>query len=190
MAATDPVSGWTCRLPYRSAQDTEGEVARVLSKLEASDNDLTVLRAMANASHAFRPFVLLSDALLNRGVLPRRCRELVILGLAGELDVAYERHEHETMAERAGVTEEQRAALRDGFGHPVPGVTAAEAVALATAAELLRDHRISDEAWAAMVEAWGEDGAMDLALTVGWWGGLVPMAIGALGLQPVQEAAR
>src|SRR3984957_21092134 len=99
--------------PLRS-EDADGEVERVLSKLEASGNDLKILRVLANAENVFRPFVLLSNALMNKSSLSAADREVVILHLAAQRDVPYEWKEHVPMSDAVGITEDQRKLILSG----------------------------------------------------------------------------
>jgi 4-carboxymuconolactone decarboxylase len=178
---TDPGIGKR-RLPLRSSTDTEGEVQRVLGKLEGRGSDLTVVRMIANSPNAFRPFVLFSDALMTRSPVAADIREVVILHLAVRMRQSYEWFEHEAMSERAGVTNEQRQAIRDGrleqslfSDNQLLAVTAAD--------EMLDGRRITDVTWQEMVDTFGPGGALDIVLTIGWWGGLVPLVLDALQLQ-------
>jgi hypothetical protein len=169
-------------VPRRSAADTEGDVARVLAKLEATGQDLTILRLVANSGHAFRPFLLLSDALLNRAVLPAPVREVVILWMAVQRGVPYEWAEHVPMATRAGVTGAQVDHLAGG--KPLGDGPFSDEMLLAVdiAADLLGRNGVSEEHWAAGVGRWGLEGMLDLVFTAGWWGGFVPTVLEALGL--------
>lgn len=172
----------TSRVPLRTAADTEGEVQRVLGKLEARGNDLGIVRAVANSPNGFRPFVLMGDALLAKGSLPARTRELVVLGLAAEGRNAYEWTEHRPVAERAGVTPEECAALRAGGLHAeIPTLSDDERLALAAAAEL-HAGATSDATFERMVAEWGRETAVELVFCVAWWGAFVPTIIEGLGL--------
>jgi alkylhydroperoxidase family enzyme len=167
-------------LALRSGADTSGEVSRVLSKLEATGQNLTILRLLANAPVTFRPFVLLSSALLYNAVLPADVREVVILELAVRRQSSYEWTEHVPMARRAGVTNEQIDALKttDDRGAPF---SEEQQLALRFLSELERGS-VQGGTWKAAVASWGEQGAIELVLTLGWWGGLVPTLITAFGL--------
>jgi len=169
------------QLPRRSAADLAGDAQRVMGKLEATGQDLTILRLIANAPHSFRPYILLSDALLNRATLPAEVREIVILWMAQRRGVEYERLEHLPMAARAGLTEEQLVRLEtddvtaDAFSD-------AARLAVDIAAHLLDGDGIPADLWSRATSSWGDDGALDLLFTVSWWGGFVPLLIEGLGL--------
>ncbi|MBW3664284.1 MAG: carboxymuconolactone decarboxylase family protein [Actinobacteria bacterium] len=176
---------WSGDLPLRSSADTDGEVSRVLGKLESSDQDLTVLRLVANAPDAFRPFVLLANALIHRGHLPAAVRELVILWLGVEEGSAYEWATHHEAARAAGLSQEQLMALRAGTVDDADAPFDDEQrLALRLCRRLHAGERWGDEEWAAAATAWGREGALDLAFTVGWWGGMVPHVLRAFGLEP------
>lgn len=170
------------RLPLRSSGDTEGEVQRVLGKLEGRGTDLTVVRMMANSANAFRPFVLFADALMTRSPLPPEVREVVILHLAARMGQTYEWFEHESMSERAGVSAAQREAIR-GRDLESPLFSEQQRLGIKAADELLDGRHLAEPTWRAMVQAWGPGGALDMVLTIGWWGGLVPYVLDALGLE-------
>lgn len=169
-------------VPRRSAADTEGEVQRVLTKLEGNGQDLTILRIVGNSAHAFRPFVLLSDALLNRSVLPAPIREVAILWMAKERGVPYEWAEHVPMALRYGVTQEQIDHLASGEPLGSGPFTDEMLLAVRIAGGLLERNGVSEQHWADGVGRWGVEGMLDLVFAVGWWGGFVSTVLEALGL--------
>ena len=173
-------------LRRRTSADTDGDVARVLGKLEGTGQNLLVLQLVANSPHAFRPFILFADALLNKGVLPRPVMEVAILWLAQHHRAPYEWAEHEPMALRAGLSSDQIDALRTG---DVRGelFTDDDRLAVDVCRSLTVDETIPPELWARAVERFGEAGAMDLVFTVGWWGGLVLSFVRALGLTSPTE---
>lgn len=174
-------------LARRTSADTEGDVARVLEKLEGTGQNLVVLQLVANSPKVFRPFVLFANALLNQSTLPRPVMEVVILWLAQHHQAPYEWAEHEPMAERAGLTAAQIDALRTG-GPLAPELFSDEdRLAVAVARALTEDEVVPPELWERAVATWGEAGAMDLIFTVGWWGGLVLALVRALGLVSPSE---
>lgn len=171
------------KVPRRTSADTTGEVQRVLGKLEANGLDLTINRLLANCSTSFRPFVLMSGALLKQGVLSPFLRELVILTLAAQRRLSYEWLEHVPMAYDAGLTMAQVEAIRAG-SFDAAAISAEAELALRITAELTSPpSTILAEDFDAAVAAWGVDGALELALVVGWWGGFVATFVSALGLE-------
>lgn len=170
-------------LTPRTSADTTGEVSEALKILEGIGNPKLILRTLANSETAFRPFVRLCGQLMRSEHFPRPVQEVVILHLALRSGTNYELQEHLPMARGAGVPEEHiQALLRDNgavdtgvFGEP-------ELLAVEFADTLLRERRIDLSLWDRVLAHWGEAGGIDLILTVGTWGALVPTVIDALGL--------
>ena len=173
-------------IPLRSSADTEGEVARVLGKLEESGNDLRILRLLANSSGMFRPFVLLADRLLSQSRVPPVARELVILHLAVRRAAPYEWDEHVPISAAAGVTDEQRAAVAAGLVDDPAVFAEPERLAMRVAGRIA-DGTLTQEDWDEVEGSLGSGAALDLVLTVGWWGAFVPTIIGALGLERTDD---
>jgi 4-carboxymuconolactone decarboxylase len=167
-------------IPRRTAADTSGEVSRVLAKLEASGKNLTIVRLLANDPALLRPFVLLSGALLNDAVLPAEVREVVILWLAQRNRSTYEWAEHEIMGAQAGLSPELIDSLRRG---KLDGASRQQRLAVEIVGELVESRKLSGQSWQSAQDTWGLAGAFDLVLSVGWWHGLVPVVIDALGLE-------
>jgi alkylhydroperoxidase family enzyme len=173
----------TLDLRQRTSDDTAGDVKRVLGKLEGSGQNLKILRILANSQHAFRPFVLLSNALMNQAELPPGEREVVILHLAARLGVSYEWKEHVPMSAVAGVTDEQRRVLETASLDDLSLFTGTQRLALEVADEVVENKHLSPATWERAKESFGEEGALELLLTIGWWGAFVPTVIQAIGLQ-------
>jgi hypothetical protein len=170
-------------IPLRSSSDTEGDVKRVLSKLEPTGHDLKINRVMANSSAAFRPYLLLASGLLNKAVLPAPEREIVILHLAARRHVTYEWEEHVPMSIEAGVTDEQRHAIERGEVGDASLFNPSELLAIRVSDAIIDQHSLTPDMWADMKAQWGSEGAFDLVITVAFWGGFVPTIIETVGLK-------
>ncbi|MEQ8718416.1 MAG: carboxymuconolactone decarboxylase family protein [Acidimicrobiales bacterium] len=169
-------------LPRRTSADTEGPVAKVLSKLEATGQDLTVLRLLANSPTVFRPFVRLSSTLMYDGALPEKVREVVILWMGRNRPHSYEWIEHVLIARRVGLSDEQIDAIeRDDLDGDL--FTDEQRLAVVVAAQLLGDHALPPETFEAAVDTWGLETFIELVMVVGWWGGTVPTFLEAMGLR-------
>jgi alkylhydroperoxidase family enzyme len=149
--------------------------------LEASGNDLDIVRLVANSPNVFRPFILFADALMTRATLPSDVREVVVMHLAARRQSNYEWKEHETISQRAGVTYEQLAAIQSAR-YTADLFSEDQLLAVAIADELLAGAGLRSAAWINAIQHWQVEGALDLVFTVGWWGALVPLIIEALAL--------
>jgi len=111
----------------------------------------------------------LLDALLWRGVLDARLRELIIMRIAWATGSVYEWTQHWRVARLLDVPERDLLAVRDWpsanhFGD-------AERAVLAATDETLRDGTISDETWAACERAVDADAGLlvELVAAIGNW---------------------
>jgi len=173
-------------IPLRTAADTTGDVQRILGKLEERGKNLKIHRILANSSATFRPFILLLSSLLFDAALPAQEREIVILHLAARRGVTYEWEEHVPVSEDVGISEELRNALSDGTLDHVDIFSERQRLALEVADVIIRERVLPKELWMKATQAWGQEGALDLILTVAFWGGYVPTIIEAIGLHSVE----
>ena len=175
-------------LRERTAADTAGDVSRVLGKLEQSGQSLRINRILANSSTVFRPFILMSDALMNRTPFPPLEREVVIMRLAARRGVAYEWAEHVPMSARAGMDDATRDNLARGDDADLSLLAPAHRLAVDIADQVVDEHALDLELWNRAVDEWGEEAALDLLFVIGWWGALVPLMIESLGLRQPRSA--
>lgn len=167
-------------LARRTSQDTAGDVSRVLAKLEETGQDKTILKVLANHPDVFRPFVLMANALVYRAALPPEVREAAVLWIARHQGQTYEWAEHVPMARDAGLSGGQISDIRSGIR---TSLSEGQCLAILAAEELLTTRSWKDETWKSLTARWGNEGALELALVLGWWGGLVPLVLDALGLK-------
>ena len=155
---------------------------RVLAKLEASGQIMTVTRIMANEPKLFRPFILVANALVYSEHLPADVREVVVLWIARSEEATYEWYEHVPMALRMGVTQEQ-VDLIDNGQVDANGFSEDQLLGVAVARAIMVDRELPNDLWQRSIDRWGVAGAIDLVMSVGWWGGITRMLLDALGLK-------
>jgi alkylhydroperoxidase/carboxymuconolactone decarboxylase family protein YurZ len=174
----------------RSSADTTGRVQQILAHLEEIHRDLPILRLAANSPHTFRYFVNLTAALIERGPLPAADREVVILYLAARARVAYEWSEHVPISAEAGVSDAQRAALEGGtlLDQDRALFSSSQLLAVRFCDELLEETGLTPATRRAGIVHWGDVATLDLILSVGVWGGLVPVLVRGLGLTRTPSA--
>jgi alkylhydroperoxidase family enzyme len=131
-----------------------------------------------------RVFLQFNGFLLQRGELPARLRELVILRVAHRHRSAFEWGQHVRLGADVGVTADDVTALAAGN----EGFTGTDRLALDTVDELIGRGRAEWSTWQALVDALGERAAMELVFLVGTYT-LTAMAFGTWGLQPQPGSA-
>jgi alkylhydroperoxidase family enzyme len=152
------------RMPYAEIEKAH---PRVREAFEALPAKLNVFRMMAHAERNFVPLLQLGGTILARQQLSAKLRELAILFVASESHARYEWVQHVPIARRAGVRDDQIAALERGDLET--GFDAEERVALRFARELLRDVRPSDAALDAMKQRFSPREIVELVLAVGYY---------------------
>lgn len=188
--ATSDVESVGSPLAPRTAADTDGDVQRILAKLDAAGINKHIMRLLANCNTAFRPFTLLTTSLLSSAHYPRLDQEVVILHLAARRSTQYEWEEHVPMALESGVHQTQIDAIeRDRGAIDTDQFTVDQLLAVEFADQLIDNARIQAETWSRAIDTWGTDGAMDLFMSVAVWGAFVPTIIEGLGLVHVPEGS-
>ena len=169
------------RVPYLTRETAPPEIAPLLAQLEDRRKPTPILRAVAHSRGAFRNFFRLAHSLLTYTVLPADLREMAILRVAAEDPAGYLWTHHEPIARECGVSEAQIAALR--AGHAPPDLFDAPARAVIQFTDEAADRRLSEAAFAAVRDLLSAEAAVDLVLTIGWFAGMDPLVIAALGLE-------
>ncbi|OSC39935.1 carboxymuconolactone decarboxylase family protein [Mycobacterium decipiens] len=118
--------------------------------------------------------------LLFASTLPPRIRELAILRIAHRRDCAYEWTHHVTLARKAGLGEDEIAAVRRGCNSWAADDF--ERAVLTGVDELDEKSRLSDETWATLGEHMDDPQRMDFVFTVGCYA-LLAMAFNTFGVE-------
>ena len=108
-------------------------------------------------------------------------RELAIITTAREFDCAFEWAAHATLARDAGVRETAIQTVANGG--ELSELTDDEALIVGYGREILRNHRVSDDTFAAAKAKFGEQGVTELTATYGYYG-MLACALNAFEVQP------
>ncbi|TGD74570.1 hypothetical protein E4634_05015 [Mangrovimicrobium sediminis] len=110
-------------------------------------------------------FSQLNIHLLSTNTLPVRLRQIAIMRTAWICEAAYMWSSHLRTSARAGLEPELYGPLQNGADDPY--FTDLEKVVIRATEELVREHRIGDDNWAALAQAWDEKQLLDFMFTVG-----------------------
>jgi 4-carboxymuconolactone decarboxylase len=102
---------------------------------------------------------------LRKTVVGPRFFELSALLAAREFDQQYEWSGHEPAALRAGLEQSVIDVVK--FNRDVTGLSEKDATVIRLARALFRDHKVSSQLWAKMVELFGRQGAIEIVATMG-----------------------
>lgn len=107
----------------------------------------------------------LNNYLRQESSLPIKVQELAMLVTARERDCQHIWNAHAASARQAGVPDALVNALRDR--KELPAMAADEAAVVNYGQELLRTHRVSRGAFQVVLEVFGRQGAVELAIVIG-----------------------
>jgi 4-carboxymuconolactone decarboxylase len=128
---------------------------------------LNIFATLANNPRVFRRFNQLGGTLLFRSSVPDREREIVILRVGWNARAVYEFGQHTVIGKRAGLTDDEIAALA---ADAVPTGWSAEDLALvALADDLCGSDCVSDQTWAALASRWDQSQLVELLVLAGFY---------------------
>jgi 4-carboxymuconolactone decarboxylase len=140
-----------------------------------------------NSPEACRRISHLGTYLRFESSIPNAVTELATLTVAREWNCAHEWAQHTRFAREAGVSEAAIDAI--GHGGSLEGLNESEALPVRYARELLETGRVSDEAFSAARKQFGDQGAVDLTATIGYYC-LMACLLNALEVIPPLEATQ
>jgi alkylhydroperoxidase family enzyme len=163
---------------------TDGELTEEQRELLAAlgeNRDLHIFRTLVRHPSLYRRWSPFGGELLQRGLLPGRDRELVILRTAWRCGSAYEWGQHVALARRAGLSGEE--IRRVAAGPEAAGWSAEDATLLSAVDELQEEHRIGDETWDRLAGRFGERELIELTVLAGHYA-LLAGVLNSLDVQP------
>jgi AhpD family alkylhydroperoxidase len=140
------------------------------------------LATFANHPALAKAFLRFNVHLLLSSTLSPRVRELAILRVAHRRDCAYEWTHHVDLAKRAGLTDDEIAAVRRGGDGSAGDFDAFERAVITGVDELDETSRLSDETWSTLGERLDDRQRMDYVFTVGCYT-LLAMAFNTFGVE-------
>lgn len=169
------------RLRPLSSDSAPAENARLLQSLEEHRADVhPLLEVMAHSRGCFRNFLRLPDSIIRFSALDPKLREIAVMRIAERMESEYEWELHERYAVAAGLDQSELDQLRAGS----PDATQFTALELAVVqmTDEAMAGKVSDETFEAVRKELDEEQVVELALSLGWWAGLVPILNDVLGI--------
>lgn len=170
------------RLPPLPADEWDEAVRRALGGImpaerQNPDDAGNAIATFVRHPELAKAYLRYNFYLLDRSTLPDRQRELAILRVAHRRGCEYEWWHHVELARRAGLSDDDIAAIQRGEPADEFDRTVVHAVD-----ELEEKSNMSDATWAALAERFDERQLMDLIFTVGCYGALA-MAFNTFGVE-------
>jgi 4-carboxymuconolactone decarboxylase len=122
---------------------------------------------LAQHPKLLKRFNLLGGFLLNKGLIPEREREIVILRVGWNAQAVYEFGQHTVIGKRCGLTDDEISALtRDPGSH---AWTSDDRALIALADDLGADDCVTDATWAALATRWSDAELAELLVVAGFY---------------------
>lgn len=141
---------------------------------------LNIFSTLAHNPKLLKRFTRYAGWFLNKGLLPPREREIVILRVGWNCRSVYEFGQHTLIGVREGLTMDEVSALtRDAADHPW---TARDRSLIAMCDDLCADDCVSDAVWASLQRDWNEAELVELVILAGTYR-LVSGFLNTMGVQ-------
>lgn len=158
------------------------EVDELLAGFRRPDgSELNIFTTLARHPRLLKRWAAFGGALLYRGTLSDRDRELLILRTGYLTRAHYEWGQHVEIGRAAGLSDDE--IQRVAAGPDADGWSGDEAALLRAADELHTGARIGDATWAALAERYDEQQLIEVCMTVGQYH-LVAFTLNSLGVEP------
>lgn len=146
----------------------DGELEEILANALTHDGTpLNIFGTLGHHPKLLKRFNLLGGFLLNKGLLPPRERELVILRVGANARAEYEFGQHTIIGRDAGLTDEEITALTNA--PDTYDWSATDRALIALCDDLHADDCVSDETWTDLATRWNEAELVELLVTAGFY---------------------
>jgi AhpD family alkylhydroperoxidase len=156
------------RVKYLGREAAGNSLAPLYDRLERERKVPTanIFLALANAPEILDGFLTYANAVRGATLSPR-LRELAILVVGHITSSEYELAHHHSHAIKAGVTEEQYAAVPQFESSPL--FSDEDRAVMAFARDSTINVNVADQTWKSAARHLGEQQMVELAVTVGWY---------------------
>ena len=152
------------RLPLITEPDAE--LSEILQGALTHDGTpLNIFGMLGHHPKLLKRFNLLGGFLLNKGVVPAREREIVILRIGWRAKAVYEFGQHTIIGKDVGLSDAEIAGIA-GADHEW---SAGDAALIAMADDLANDDCVSEATWTALAADWQPDQIIELIVTAGFY---------------------
>jgi alkylhydroperoxidase family enzyme len=161
MSRTRPTSP---RVPYNEHPTEEAQEV-LESAISRDGTPLNIFRMLSHHPKLLKRFNLMGGFILNKGLLPVREREIVILRVGWRAQSVYEFGQHTEIGLRCGLTREEIAGLA-GAAHDW---SEDDRLLIALADELCDDDCVTDTTYGGLSKRWSDAEMMELVVTAGFY---------------------
>jgi alkylhydroperoxidase family enzyme len=157
------------RVSIPSKDQVTDELRDVFQSMEQRGGQvLNIFKVMAHCPKVGKEFLGLGNAILFKGSLPPKLRELAILRVGDLAEATYEWTQHVPIGLGSGLTEQQIKALHQWKDSPLFGDQ--ERAVLQYTDEVAQNFRVSEETFKAVRDFLTEEQVVELTTTIGYYG--------------------
>lgn len=149
-----------------------------LARRASRGRSVNIFATLGRHKRLFRPWLSFAMRLMPFGTLPRDEAELVILRTAVNCRARYEWEQHQALARRAGLNDEDVERVREGAS--AEGWSERRAAILAAVDELHRDRVLSDAAWERAAAHLSDEQMLELCMLTGHYE-MIAMTLNSAG---------
>ena len=167
------------RIPMRDLATMAAEDRTTVEKNAMNGQVFNIFKVLAHHPALVKRWTPFAGHVLSKQTLPFRDRELLILRIGWLNQAEYELAQHELIAKRGGLTDDDIARLKEG--PKAKGWSEHEAALLQVADDLHENSVVSDATWAVLSKKYSTEQLMDAVFTVGQYN-LVSWALNSFGV--------
>jgi alkylhydroperoxidase family enzyme len=147
--------------------DDEELAATLETALTIDGRPLNIFGVLGHHPKLLKRFNLLGGFLLNKGLIPERERELVILRVGWNAQAVYEFGQHTVIGKRCGLTDDEIVALTTSpHDHDW---SADDRALIALADDLAANDCVSNGTWLALTQRWNDAELVELLIVAGFY---------------------
>lgn len=148
--------------------EIDGELEEILAAALTHDGKpLNIFGTLGHHPKLLKRFNLLGGFILNKGMIPARERELVILRVGANARAQYEFGQHTIIGLDAGLTQDEIDALiQEPTTH---GWSDGDRALIALADDLHEDDCVGDDTWAQLSNRWNDAELVELLVVAGFY---------------------
>jgi 4-carboxymuconolactone decarboxylase len=158
--------------PDDDAGTVDPELTQILEGALTHDGTpLNIFGVLGRHPKLLKRFNLLGGFLLNKGLLPPRERELVILRIGWNAQAKYEFGQHTIIGKQCGLTDDEITAITTttSSGPDAHLWSGDDRDLIAMADELSTDDCVTDATWARLATRWSEPELIELLIVAGFY---------------------
>lgn len=167
------------RIPMRDLSTMTPEDREAVEKNAMGGRIFNIFRVLAHHPKLVKRWTPFAGHILGKQTLSFRDRELLILRIGWLNQAEYEFAQHELIAKRGGVSDEDIARLKEG--PKAAGWSEKEAALMQAADDLFENSVVSDATWATLSKSYSTEQLMDVVFTIGQYN-LVSWALNSFGV--------